>query len=493
MAIDPAKPLTQLFVRMATELRGRANGINGSKRWGRDSVASSHLRPPLWLLDDYRQGDPPLRRDVHSGWSPMVREFVRMGRLNMADLVVSSTSNRMDLLAFRTAAASDSLGDSLAAEVVGEAGYPLVAKDIHDNFLTLGDAYALVTPVTGSTPAITYEDPRYAITAHDPLTRRVAAGLKLFRDEDDANDLAYVYTPDGVFTLRLPGRTSLTDRAWRFDPDRWEVLNDEAPQPVPGGEIPLVRFRNRDGKGEFEKHLDTIDRINDKIFDEWWIAKIQAFRQRGIKNLPDTREVLNDDGSVSEVPITDEEFNAALTASPDKMWRLPGDAEIWESSTVDLTPITSAIEKDRARLAASTSTMLHTITPDAASGSAEGAALLREEHLFKINDRMLRAGIGHARVMQLCFRFMGDEKRSALSKIVPMWGPIERYSLSQRAQAGSQLKGVLPTEAIWRDVLQYPPAEAQELYYMAGRGRILPDGGDVPSLTVDDPPGGSGG
>ena len=57
-----------------------------------------------------------------------------------------------------------------------------------------------------------------------------------------------------------------------------------------GGQwCPLHRVRNENGVGEFEKHLSHIDRINDGIFTRIVIAKYQAWRQRGIKGLPDTR------------------------------------------------------------------------------------------------------------------------------------------------------------------------------------------------------------
>ena len=122
----------------------------------------------------------------------------------------------------------------------------------------------------------------------------------------------------------------------RVDLSRWETYGDPVPTRT-GGIVPVVRFRNRDGVGEFERHLDSLDRINDKIFNEWWIAKIQAFRQRAIKNLPQDKEEIDADGNVRITPIADDEYDDMFTASPDEMWQVPGDVEFWESSAIDMT------------------------------------------------------------------------------------------------------------------------------------------------------------
>lgn len=320
------------------------------------------------------------------------------------------------------------------------------------------------------------------IVANDPATGLPLAGLKMFRNEWDDEDIAYLYLPGEVLMARRRGATLLTRGPHRLDAKSWE-WDEEKSEDVPGDAFPVVTFRNRDGVGEFERHLDTLDRINDKIFDEWWIAKIQAFRQRAVKNLPDTKDERQADGSVREVPVADDEYDDMFTSSPDEMWQVPGDVEFWESSPVDLTPVTNAIEKDRSRLASSTSTPLHTVTPDAANGSAEGASLLREEHTFKCEDRRDRFHDSHARVMSLAFLFEGDQRRSDLAEIDPQWGPIVRYSLKDMAQAASQAATTLPTEVIQRDIWQYEPSEVLEIRKMRGRDILnQPAGpGDTPA------------
>jgi hypothetical protein len=341
--------------------------------------------------------------------------------------------------------------------------------------LTMGDSYTIVTPPAEdeTRSLITSEDPRQVITAEDPATRRTRAALKMFRDDWDAADWAYLYLPgDGVYRMRHEGPSTLTATSYRMDAKGW-VIEGGSPQPVPGGVVPVVHWRNRDGMGEFERHLDTLDRINDKIFDEWWTAKVQAFRQRAVKNLPDTLNEVQEDGSVKEVPVPEDAYDGMFTASPDEMWQVPGDVEFWESTPVDLTPITNSIEKDRQRLASVTSTPLHTVTPDAANGSAEGASLMREEHVSKIDNRLMRVRGAAAQTMRLAFLFQGDTARADITKLEPIWGPVERFSLGERAAAAAQAKDSLPREAIQRDVWQYPPAEIPELRKMQGRDLIF--------------------
>jgi hypothetical protein len=256
------------------------------------------------------------------------------------------------------------------------------------------------------------------------------------------------------------GASTVTSGPFRWSKG-WE-FDDSADQKVPGRQIPVVHFRNRQGWGEFETHLPSLDRINDKIANEWWIGKIQAHRQRAVKGLPD----YDKDGNLID-------YTDMFVSSPDALWQLPKDVEFWESAALDLTPISASIKHDLERLAAVLSVPLHTITPDAAAGSAEGASLMREEHVFKVEDRRDRVSGSWARVMELMFLFDGDSQRADRTKIEPLWGPVERYSLTEKASAAAQASGSLPVEAIQTDIWQYPPAEIQNLRTLRGRDLLF--------------------
>jgi len=468
VTIDLDTPEGKALKNLAELLHDRRVGRRGRRRWSLDAAVDgkSDLRPGLDLLAAYRRGDPPLT-NVHGGWKPYIRGFVRTGRLNIADLLISSTRNRMGLRGFRTAAANDELGDAKAAEIMRANGLKVVAREVHDLLLSFGDSYTITQPPRASqnetVSRITAEDPRQVITVDDPLTGRPRFGLKAFRNDWDDEDLAYLFLPGGkIRVARRPGKTSFTDGRFRFDEKSWS-WDDKLDQETPGGLFAISHFQNERGVGEFEEHLDTLNRINDKIFNEWWISKIQAFRQRAVKNLPDA-----DEETGEEI-----DYTGMFTASPDEMWQVPGDVEFWESDPVDLGPIVTSIQKDLERLAAAKSQPLHTITPDAANGSAEGASLMREEHLYKVEDRLDRVGHPWAETIAKAFAFQGDTDRAKVEAIDAIWGPIERFSLAQRADGAQKLKGILPDEAIWTDVLQYAPDEVANLRTLRGRDLLF--------------------
>ena len=67
--------------------------------------------------------------------------------------------------------------------------------------LALGLSYVIVGPVDPDlgVPLITPEDPREVVVETDPRQRRkVLAGLKVFRDDVEGVDKAYLYLPGEV-------------------------------------------------------------------------------------------------------------------------------------------------------------------------------------------------------------------------------------------------------------------------------------------------------
>ena len=477
---------------LAGELHNRRCGRDDfggrHRRFSRVAVESSRVRPGLDLLHDYYQGDPPLRKDIHEGWAEPFRQYVRMGRMNFAGLVVSAPAARMGIRDFRTAAAADEFGDSKARDIMRANDLKLVSRDVHENMLWSGYGYLMVTPPPqnapgGTIPLMTSESPLATITAHDPATGETLAGLKMFRDDWDERDWAYLFLPGELHVAFKQGRSSIgVDSRFRFSAGSWS-WDEEKQDTFPGGQVPIVRFKNKGGVGEFEHHLDHLDRINDKLFNEWWIGKINGFRQRALKNLPDRDEVTGE--------LID--YAGMFTSSPDSLWRLPADSDIWESTVVDIGPLVNSVQKELQWLAAALSMPLQTLAPDAANQSAEGAVTLKEEQLFKIEDRRDRTEGSWARSMAMAFAFMGDTERADRTKIEPLWGPLQRFTLEQMSSAAQKSKGILPDEAIWTDIYQYPPAEIPNLRTLRGRDLLHnavrgPGGDQPPAPAPAEPP-----
>jgi len=67
---------------------------------------------------------------------------------------------------------------------------------------------------------------------------------------------------------------------------------DGSPEKLPVQQIPVVEFLNLAGingnpEGEFEAHLAALDRLTFTVLNRLEAMTMQAYRQRGIKGLPE--------------------------------------------------------------------------------------------------------------------------------------------------------------------------------------------------------------
>lgn len=427
------------FKTLATEQRNRRNRLD-----------------ELWKR---YEGDPPLPEGAQSA-KRIYQAFMKKSRTNYAELIAAAVLERMTAVGFRTAAGGDENGDQVARRIWAANEMDVEAADIQEFMCVLGDGYSIVGPPEpgGELPVITAEDPRQVITAHDPVRQsRVRAGLKTFWDPEASEDLAYVYLPGreraSVRVARRPAKHSTLGPLFRFSASAWS-WDDDASFELPIPDVPVVRYRNRRGVGEFEPHVDLMDRINHMILQRMVIATLQAFRQRAVKGVPVK------DPKTGE-PI---DYEKIFSADPGALWLLPATADMWESGQVDLTPILSSVRDDAKDLATVTRTPFSYFHPDAANGSAEGASLQREGLVYKTEDRLVRAGAGHRRTMSLAFQYLGDTVRADPLSIETLWRPVERFSLSERYDAAVKAKAAgVPWRSIMTDILQFTPDQVARM------------------------------
>lgn len=423
------------FRRLATEQRNRRKRLD-----------------ELWKR---YEGDPPLPEGAKSAKAAF-QAFQRKARTNYAELIASAVQERMVPVGFRTAAGGDENGDQVARRIWAANEMDVEAADIHEFMTVLADGYAIVGPPEqdGELPVITAEDPRQVITAHDPVRQsRVLAGLKLYWDAERSEDVAYVYLPGYVRVARRPAKSSTLGPLFRFSASAWS-WDDDASFALPISDVPVVRFRNRRGVGEFEPHVDLLDRINHMILQRMVIATLQAFKQRAVKGVPKV-----DPKTGQEIDYTD-----IFTADPAAMWLLPATAELWESGQVDLSPILASVRDDAKDLATVSRTPFSYFNPDAANGSAEGASLQREGLVFKTEDRLVRAGASHRKVMSLAFQYLGDTVRADPLGIETLWRPVERFSLGERYDAAVKAKAAgVPWRSVMTDILQFTPDQVARM------------------------------
>ncbi len=426
-------------------------------------------RQRLQLLYDYHRGNAPLPQGAENAREAF-EAFQRKARSNFAELIVSAMSERMTPVGFRTVLDDDATGDAEVGRLWTRAGLDVSSADVHDLMLALGEAYVIVGALDEEigAPLITAEDPRFMVAEPEPANpRRLMAALKVLHDDAENEDRAYLYLPGQVLVAKRtvtrydPSvQRTLEDReriylgpVLTFDERAWEWVPERS-SALPHQRMPVVLFRNKYGLGEYEIHLDLLDRINKEILDRMVIATMQAFRQRAVRGLPLT---YGDDHPAAGELI---DYSQVFTADPAAMWMLPQVAEMWESGTVDLSGILSAVKSDLEQLAAVTRTPMHMLMPAGVNQSAEGASSMREGLVFKVEDRITRTSFPWAQVMSLALLHGGQPERADMAALETIWAPALRLSWAERADAVNKLSKILPKRTLFIKILGMSPAEA---------------------------------
>lgn len=421
-------------------------------------------RQRIDLLESWYRGEPPIPFLMDGTWQEALRRFHQMGRTNFAELVVEAVRERMRPVGFRTGADGDSSSDDAAWDIWQANDMDIIQADVHRDMLALSVGYVVVGEDDDEQPLITHETPRQAIVELDPANqRKVLAGLKIYHDDVQARDFAYLYLPGQLWVSGRSRNARNGSADVTFSAQSWEIDDDLSAQlPVPDY-MPIVEFRNKLGLAEYETHVDILHRINQTIVQRMWITTMQAFRQRGFKGLPEEDK----DGN----PI---DYTGVFALDPGAMWQLPPEVDIWESQVTDITPILNAIKSDVTYLASVTRTPLHYLTPDAAAQSAEGASLQREGLVFKTQDRINRASPGWARVMQNALKVAKNPAAAQLNPGRVIWAPPERLTLAERGAAAVQATDV-PWETKMTDIWQFSPETVERMKAQRADDQLLQD------------------
>ena len=422
--------------------------------WLKRLMGELHERAKRFdMLETYANGENVIPAYADAAVRDAARRLMTMSRTNFAELAIEATRERMVPLGFRTGATADELGDAEAWRIWQANSLDADHKLIDWTALALSQAYAIVGAVDPDidAPLITPEDPREVIVVHDPARRRKAvAAAKVFHDEVEGLDVAYLYLPG----IRYKAFREHQE-APAVDPTSWDWADAGERLPETAANVvPVVSFAYRPRMrglpvGEIEPHLAILDRINYVLLNRLEIMTLQAFRQRAIKGVPTT----GPDGEEID-------YDDLFRQGPGAIWTLPATAELWESGGLDLTPVLESIKADARDFTAVTRTPLTYITPDAAQGSAEGAALTKEGLIFKVNDRIGFASECYEQLMATAFLMAGDTERARRPDLEVIWAPPERYSLAEKASASAQVVG-MSRRTIQEKILQMTPQEIQ--------------------------------
>lgn len=402
---------------------------------------SRYFTPRNQYLDtlwSYNVGDPPLPQ-LEPEYHEVFRGVIRKARSNYAPMCIGPMLDRLELQDVSTLVDDDTNGDDLAAEIMEETGFAAVLKDIFEFQFSLSEGYGMVVPgaaggtqlsTGGLMPSVHAIDPRRCIGIPDmdnPIRLRAAVVHQF--DPILEQRRAFLFLPGEKYTINFDQGTGL----WTADPETETVEGlDEL------GGIPIVRFDNKLGIGEYEPHLDLLDRIIDttlqRIIGFWY----QALRQRGL--IGDEDEEEDQDSPKAKDPV---DLNKVFRAGPGELWKIPADFKVWESQQTDFSGILKGKLDDVKEFAALTSTPLHLVTPDA-TNSAQGAGLLRESLTSKCRDRRVRATPQLKLLWRILFAFAGQQSRGQRMQL--QWGPLEFHTLAEQGSASAQAVGTLSLE-----------------------------------------------
>lgn len=421
----------------------------------RCSAKLSARQPRLKKLFDRYEGDPWEPEWLHTA-PDVAQRFYRAARTGFAEMIVKAPLHRLRVTSIMTAAASSEVGDEVAWRVWRKAGMLSEATDVHRTMLIAGDAYVILG-VDDDGPYATSEDPRQVITIHDPIRQsKVRAAAKFFTDEDTGVDYAYLYMPGRRYVARsetrVTGRSFVNGESrgafaatsWVWDAEHGGADGEAWPDGMDDF-VGIVRYRNDEGVGEFERHEDILYRLDHVILQGMVVATMQAFKQRAIKVAPADMPDVD--------PVTGEQidYDDVFSADPGALWKLPQTAELWESGQVDLTGILSMAEKEMQRLSAVTFTPLSMFNSDAVNQSAAGAELVKEGLTDKVAALHDRCEQPHAMVASALLRLAEFEDRADIDDIRIGWAPAVRYSLTEKGQAATAGKA---SDVPWRTRMQ---------------------------------------
>lgn len=418
-------------------------------------------RERLNLLWAYYIGRPPLPR-IGEKARETFRDVLRTARANYAPKAIQPVVDRMDLLGVRTGVSDGIEGDDVGKRIMEYSNLSAAIKDAFIYLFVMSESYLMVIPATedaaDQTPLVTAEDPRTCIGEPDPMNpNHLRAALKIGYDSMHNRVLAWLFVGGKKYTASCAGNDMWALSSYGAASFEWEG----APVDLPGlaavdSQVPIIQLVNARGMGEFEPHLDVLDRINDGIMRRIQITAYQSAKQRAI--IGDLEDDAEDDGT----DASKEEINwdTVFDAAPDALWRVPAGTEFWESNPADITGILSSIRDDVKEFAGCVDTPLQLIAPDSANQTAEGASALKEGLVFKVKDRRARTKPRLIEVFKVAFAFAGESARA--SNIELIWGPVESFSLSEKAAAINQTKGVLSRNRQLQDIMEMTPDQIQQ-------------------------------
>lgn len=413
--------------------------------------------PRMGRLQSYRDGDALLPDNaLDAGTRESYRRFLRRARLHIVETLRDARTDRQGVVGFRTGAAGDDNGDIEAWENWTRNRMGIQSRQFFNDTADFGRAYILQIPSpTGMMWTIRNE--WTTISEQDSVRPWLTtAGISVGFDAIAGAEIVTLFRP-GYYRIAWR-RTSIPTlpqdgTPWASGSD-WTWIGDAVLTPWTPDAL-LVQNRTTDGYGIYEKHLDTVDRINEITVNAISLIVMQSFRQRGVKgNLPTTYP----EGHPNAGQEID--YDEMFKAGPAALWMLPNDTEIWESASTDVTPIYNARKEEVKTLSSLTRTPQDMFDGESQNQSALGAQTSREPLFYAVKamNEQLDIALGQAQANDFAFR--GDEVRADASKIETIFQKIIPATMSEKAEAAAKYKNGGATQRyIDTEVFEMSPQE----------------------------------
>lgn len=423
------------------------------------------------MLRSYVDGNAPLpemSKETRQSWST----FQRRARTNWGELIIDSVVDRLKPNGITFDGDNKNLNAKRAQAIWRNNRMNGVFKEWVRYGMTFGQSYLTVwTGGTVDSPqslmvngtrakgtVITADSPETMIVVTDPLQHwKCNAAMRVWRNQDEAQDYAIVWTPYGWQQFTRPTYTriemkvipskwlvNLAEGAWTTEGQPGQASETGLPAP-----IPVVVYNNPGGHGDYETHIDLINRINAEILERLVIQAMQAFRQRAIKG-----------GLLKEFDEKGNRINweEIFPPAPGALWNLPEGMEIWESTPADIAGIIAGAKEDIRQLAAVTRTPLPMLMPDNTNNSAEGAKAIESGHLFRCIDRLDEAKFGIEEAMKLALLIDGADLDVTDDTVEVSFANVELITLSEKYTAALAAHNAgESTKSIQRNILGYSP------------------------------------
>lgn len=402
-------------------------------------------RPTIDLLMSYTTGDAPLPemgRNTRAAW----QRFQKESRTSFGLLVVEALTTRFVPNGVRVGGDDSSEVTAAARRIFRDNRLAVVFPDAARSAFTARLGYLIVGDDAGRA-VITAESPLHVITAPDPLRPWVSrAALKVWRDADLRQDFAYVWA-NGVRQKFARTSDDGSGKPFRGASEGSWVLAGE-PEPYEGN-VPVIALENKDSMGEFEPHMDILNRINRNMLQRLVSVAMQAFRQRMLEGgLPDQDE----DGN-------DIDWAKMFEPAPGALWELPEGVTVKELADAagGILAMLEAEKADIRTFAAVTQTPLPMMMPE--NESAQGAQNQMAGLVSKATDRISRFKPALALAMVYALRVEGHEQ---VDDVEILFELPEYVTLGERYAAASHASGLLSLKTIQKQILGMSQAAIEE-------------------------------